>query len=348
MRRSPSRHLAGSVAATLLLIAGCAGGPPSLPAPQWQLLPAPTTASLRGLAALDGQRAWVTGSGGTVLRTTDGGLTWRQVGPPERTDADFRDVVAFDADTAVVMIAGAPAELWRTADGGASWQRVFAEPAAGAFFDALAAAGEDVVLFGDPIDNGFYVVVSRDRGRTWTRVEPRRLPAPEPGEAAFAASGSCVHAFGTDDFAFVTGGSAVRFVHKDPAGARAVPLPLANGAASRGAFSVAFAGRDRVLAVGGDYAVPGAAGGTAAWSEDGGRTWHEAGRPPDGYRSAVVWTGAAGAVAAGPLGCSASGDGGRTWQSFGESGFHCLCVAGDALWAAGANGRVARAALRDR
>lgn len=36
----------------------------------------------RGLAAVDRSTAWVAGSKGTVLRTVDGGRSWRDVSPP--------------------------------------------------------------------------------------------------------------------------------------------------------------------------------------------------------------------------------------------------------------------------
>ena len=47
---------------------------PPVPAqPAWQMQESGTTASLRGIDSVDGKIAWASGSGGTVLRTIDGG-----------------------------------------------------------------------------------------------------------------------------------------------------------------------------------------------------------------------------------------------------------------------------------
>ena len=55
-----------------------------------------TTARLRGVSAVDGQVAWASGTGGTVLRTVDGGETWDRRLVPDADGLDFRDIEAFD------------------------------------------------------------------------------------------------------------------------------------------------------------------------------------------------------------------------------------------------------------
>jgi hypothetical protein len=48
-------------------------------------------------------------------------------------------------------------------------------------------------------------------------------------------------------------------------------------------------------------------------------------------------------VAIGPSGSDISRDGGTTWQALpGKAGFHTLSIAGSVIWAAGADGRIAR------
>ncbi|MDQ0834845.1 hypothetical protein QF032_006689 [Streptomyces achromogenes] len=58
-------------------------------------------ARLRGLAAVDRHTAGVADAQGVVLRTADGGATWRDVSPPGAAGLNFRDVEAFDARRAV-------------------------------------------------------------------------------------------------------------------------------------------------------------------------------------------------------------------------------------------------------
>src|SRR5689334_9879630 len=63
----------------------------------WQLTPTGPTERFRGLSAVSSRIAWVSGTNGTVLRTTDGGASWASVGPslaPEDRDLQFRDIEA--------------------------------------------------------------------------------------------------------------------------------------------------------------------------------------------------------------------------------------------------------------
>src|SRR5690606_4888276 len=123
------------------------------------------------------------------------------------------------------------------------------------------------------------------------------------------------------------------------------PVPVHHGTASTGVFSIAFAGRDAGVAVGGDHAAPDVATRTAAWTDDGGATWHPA--ECTGYRSGVAAVpGTRGRVfiAVGPNGTDASDDGGRTWRRAADQGFHAVAFAPYAAiaWAVGADGRIAR------
>ncbi|MBL8748441.1 MAG: oxidoreductase [Planctomycetes bacterium] len=311
--------------------------------PVWVDVAVPTQASLRGLAVVDAQVVWLGGQNGTLLRTTDGGATWTDVAPPGSGAWDFRDVEAFDAHAALAMVAGQPAKVLRTLDGGRSWTVVLEDPRPAAFFDAMAFAGSEGVLVGDPVDGTFCVWRSHDAGRTWLPVPSGRLPAPVAGEAAFAASGRCSLFVGRGRAAIVTGGAATRFVADRGSMWTAVPLPLRSGRPAEGAFAAAFEG-ERGVVVGGDYEHPDEADDAAAWTDDGGQSWYRA--RTGGYRSAVAWFGVGALVAVGPAGADLSVDAGRSWCALGERGFHAVAVGRDgAVFACGAGGRVARLSL---
>ncbi len=50
--------------------------------PFWQMQESGTTASLRGIDAVNNSVAWASGSGGAVLKTTDGGAHGQQCAVP--------------------------------------------------------------------------------------------------------------------------------------------------------------------------------------------------------------------------------------------------------------------------
>jgi photosystem II stability/assembly factor-like uncharacterized protein len=275
------------------------------------------------------------------------------VAPPGTDACDFRDLAAFDRDTAVAMVAGQPARIYRTDDGGATWTIVLADARPEAFFDGFAFAGDAGVLFGDAIDGAFCLWTTRDRGATWTPVPRDALPAPLPGEAAFAASGTCVAIAGEpghERFWIATGGGPRARVllgalrpRAEPDGiahCNAVDVPLRAGSASCGGFGLAVDG-ERVVLVGGDYQAPRQGYGSGACSDDGGATWRPINAGVGGFRSAVAWLDAQRLIAVGSHGTSVSADAGRTWTAL-DGGFHCVMRAPDgALWAAGSDGQVA-------
>src|SRR4051794_8873037 len=107
------------VLATFLTAPGGAGAT----ALTWSPTPTGTEARLRGLSAVSRHVAWASGSQGTVLRTVDGGRSWRQVAPEGTAALDFRDIEAFDARTAVALSIGEgeASRIYRTTDGGRTW-----------------------------------------------------------------------------------------------------------------------------------------------------------------------------------------------------------------------------------
>src|SRR3954468_20376610 len=74
--------------------------------PRWVPVPTGSDQQYRGLDAVSARIAWVGGSNGEVLRTTDGGRIWQDVSPPDTTGLLFRDVEAFSAYRASVLAIG--------------------------------------------------------------------------------------------------------------------------------------------------------------------------------------------------------------------------------------------------
>jgi photosystem II stability/assembly factor-like uncharacterized protein len=306
-----------------------------------------TTASLRGISAVSAKTGWASGTGGTVLRTTDGGATWQAGLVPDADALDFRDVEAVDAQRAYLLSSGPgdKSRIYKTTDGGRHWTLQLTNPDAAGFFDALAFwDAERGMAMGDPVDGRFVVFTTRDGGAHWERG---RGPEALPKEGAFAASGTCLVARGTAQAWFATGGpGGARVFRSMDAGATwaAAATGIRNDSASAGVFSISFAKGNQGVAVGGDYSKPGEESRNVAVTTDGGATWRAVrGTPPKGYRSAVAYAPARKVwIAVGTTGSSISRDGGESWTEFDSGGYNAVSVAPDgAVWAVGAEGRVA-------
>ena len=78
----------------------------SMQSPRWTPLTSGVTARLRGVSAVSDRVAWASGANGTIVRTADGGATWRTLQVPGAEKLDFRDIDAVDEATACEHQAG--------------------------------------------------------------------------------------------------------------------------------------------------------------------------------------------------------------------------------------------------
>ena len=312
----------------------------------WELTPTGSAARLRGLSAVSERTAWASGSVGTVLRTTNKGATWASVGPPGTATLQFRDIEAFDKDTAVILSigAGTDSRIYRTTNGGQAWSLVFMNDEPTAFYDCMAWFDRHRGLaLSDPVNGRFRILATNDGGLTWN-VVAAEMPLALPGEFAFAASGQCITTAGGRDVWFGTGGDAVaRVFHSGDRGRTwtVANTPVPSGP-SAGVFALAFRDPRHGLAAGGNFALPDASPDAHALTSDGGQSWRPAAGAPDEYRSGAHWVTGTDAIIVGPTGSDVTLDQGRTWLGFDEGSFDTVdCAGGYACWASGEQGRVA-------
>jgi len=312
----------------------------------WQLTPTGSTARLRGLSVVSASVVWTSGSGGTVLRTVNGGATWQNVGPPGTEALQFRDIEAFDASNAVILSIGPGEEsrVYVTSNGGQSWTLAFVNEDPNAFYDCMAFFDRHRGLaLSDPVQGRFRILATNDGGRSW-RVLDADMPPALPGEFAFAASGQCITTAGGRDAFFGTGGDVVaRVFRSDDRGQtwQVSTTPIRSGP-SAGIFALAFRDPQHGLAAGGDFLLPAASPDAVALTADGGSTWNLVADAPDEYRSGAHWVNGQVAIIVGPTGSDASADAGRSWDNFDGGSFDTVdCAGGWACWASGEQGRVA-------
>ncbi len=308
--------------------------------PAWNSFQTPGEASLRGLSPISDQVCWASGSGGTWVKTEDGGGSWQSGTVAGLDTVDFRSIHAFDAKTAVVASAGQPAVIYRTEDGGNTWEKVHQEGKE-AFFDAVQFVDAQCgYVLGDPIGGKWMILETVDGGKSWHSLA--NLPDAVLGEAAFAASASSLVA-DASGLIVATGGIVSR-LHRYSFASQSWTVreltDMIQGEPSQGVFAVtAFPGGGLVL-VGGDYLKPENRVGNAllVLSE----ATISTSEGPSGYRSGVAYLQDKGwVVAVGPGGSDYSTDGAHSWQPFSQTGFHAVKAApgGKVLWASGGQGR---------
>ena len=315
---------------------------------QWIKQNVNTTASLRGLSVVNEKVVWASGTGGTVIRTIDGGKNWDVIIVPGAEKLDFRDIEAFDENTAYILSIGngESSRVYKTIDSGKTWQLEFQNTNEKAFFDAIACFDrENCFAMSDPVD-GKFLLIKRSpeiksrvgiRLSKWVPMDNSALVA-KPGEAAFAASGTCLITQGTNNLFLVTGGNDARVFRSNDRGKSwsVAETPIVKGTSGSGIFSIAMRDDKNGVIVGGNYEKPNDKG-SGAITSDGGRTW-QAVSGLTGYRSGVAYTNKF-FLAVGTDG-SNLGDGVNWVQG---SHFNLNAVAakgGKYFWAVGPNGSV--------
>lgn len=306
-----------------------------------------TKTSLRGLSVVNDVTVWVSGSGGTVGRSTDGGKTWKWLVVKGFEKRDFRDIEAFNATTAIVMAVDAPAYILKTTDGGTSWKVVYENNTKGMFLDAMDFWNEQAgIVVGDPIDGKLFIARTFDGGASWKEIPGNYQPRADSGEALFAASGTNIRVLDRDEAVFVTGGLSSRIFIRDTP----LRLPLVQGGETTGANSIAVMdantrnGGKTMIVVGGDFNKPNADSLNCFYSFDRGKTWRAPKTPPHGYRSCVEYLSKKHVIACGINGVDYSTDGGGNWKWISKEGFNAVRMAkiGAAIYLAGPNGKIGK------
>ena len=284
---------------------------------QWVKQTVNTTASFRGLSVFNEKVVWASGTGGTVIRTIDGGATWKVMTVPGAEKLDFRDIEAFDANTAYILSIGKgdSSRIYKTVDGGKTWKLQFKNTNEKAFFDAMACWDKNsCIAMSDPVANRFVLIETKDGGDSWSLIDTSKMPATKDGEAAFAASGTCLMTQGKNTAILVSGGNDARVFKSVDRGHSwwIYETPIIKGTAGSGIFSIAMKDAMNAVIVGGNYEKPDERKDVLALTTDGGKSW-KPGTGLTGYRSGVAYIDKKTIVAVGTNGSDMSFDGGIIW-----------------------------------
>lgn len=315
--------------------------------PSWQVEYTDSTALFIGVHAVDENVVWVSGSGGRFVRTTDGGATWSPGIVPGADSLQFRDVHAFDADTAFLLSIGngSSSRIYLTEDGGATWSKVFQNDDPNAFFDCFSFWSRDRgFAFSDSYESEFHLIQTNDGGASWSRIDPGAVPDAREGEGAFAASGTCVVTRPGGLGWFSTGASSVdtRVIRTSDYGVTwsEAPTPIRSDSPTSGIFTLSFLDDSNGIAMGGEFNVADTLVLNVAVTDDGGVSWHAAGQSNLAGSifgaSYVPGTPTPTIVAVAPTGTDYSTDNGMTWTRIDSSSYWSVAFVNAGVgWAVG-------------
>ena len=309
-----------------------------------KLLNSGSKASLRGLSVVSDDVVWVSGSAGSVGRSVDGGETWNWTTVKGFEKTDFRDIEAFDKNTAIIMGIADPAYILKTTDGGQNWKIVFTDTTKGMFLDAMEFWNEQSgIVIGDPLGDKIFIARTFDGGENWQGIPAANIPAADKGEAFFASSGTNVRKLSKQEAVFVSGGLRARLFIRN----KKIDLPIIQGKESTGANSMAVKNKKCLVVVGGDFNTRDDTTKNCVITNDGGKTFTAPVVGPHGYRSCVEYLGKKNWISCGLNGVDYSTDEGQNWAWISKDSFHAVRKAkkGKTVYFSGGGGSIGKLLL---
>jgi hypothetical protein len=134
---------------------------------QWAELTSGTTRDLESISSPDNNICWVSGDSGTVVRTTNGGLNWQNVGVGLSGSNSIHNIFAVDANIAILTsFVGTNAVVFRTTNGGSNWLQVFSQPD-GYINSIWMTSASNGFMMGDPVDGRWSLWKTTNGGVNW-------------------------------------------------------------------------------------------------------------------------------------------------------------------------------------
>lgn len=301
--------------------------------------------SIRAITFLDGRTLAFAGSNG-VYGTVD--VNSNKV----RTSTQYYDsitpnfrAVGSTSEDFFMLSVESPALLYKTGEQG-KMELVYTEEGDGVFYDSMAFWNDvEGIAVGDSVGGCLSIIITRDGGKTWTKLNCSDLPEGVDGEGAFAASNSNIVTKGDKVWIGTTVGR-VYFSGDKGMTWEIQQTPIISDESTQGIYSMDFFDEQVGFAIGGDYTQPESNIANKIKTTDGGKTWGliADGQEP-GYKSCVQFvpnSEGQGLVAIGFTGISYSSNGGETWMALSEEPFFTIRFLNDSTAYAAGSKRITR------
>ena len=299
-----------------------------------------STLSIRAIEILDDNSLTFAANNGAFGLYNPKTESWKtSVQQHDTLNLHFRAVAHTTTDFFMLSIES-PALLYKTDESG-QMKLVYKEATEGVFYDAMSFWNdEEGIAIGDSLDGCLSILITRNGGNTWNKIDCKNLPETEEGEGAFAASNTNIEIIGDKTWVATTKGSIYYSENKGKTW-DVIKTPIIKEKETEGIYSIDFYDEQNGFAIGGDYTKPDDNGANKIVTKDGGKTWQliAEGQEP-GYRSCVQYIpNRAGKelVALGFKGIDYSNDSGSSWRHLSDEGFYTLRFLNDSVaYAAGA------------
>ena len=164
---------------------------------------------------------------------------------------NFRSLALTDQDVFALSIAN-PALLFKNG------KVVYRESHPNVFYDSMEFwNNKEGIAVGDFTDNCISILITRDGGNTWKKLDCSVFPAIETGEGFFAASDSNIAIEG--DYTWIASGglhSRIYFSADKGRSWSIIKTPIIQGEPTNGIYSIDFYNKQTGYAIGGDYTKP--------------------------------------------------------------------------------------------
>lgn len=236
---------------------------------------------------------------------------------------EFRSIAQTEKDIYIASI-GNPALFYKINKKSLSAKLVYIEKHEKVFYDAIQFwNSKEGIAIGDPIQDCFSILITRDGGNSWNKTPCQNLPKIDEGEAFFAASNTNICIKGSKTF-LVSGGNKSRVFVSDNKGIswNVYDTPITQGHAMTGIFSADFFNENIGIVVGGNYEEHSDNSSNKAITKDGGKNWKLIGvNEGFGYASCVQFIPKSNGnelITIGTTGIYYSNNQGNTWEKLSD------------------------------
>ena len=254
---------------------------------------------------------------------------------------NFRSLAVTENDVFTISISN-PALLFKNG------KLVYKEEHPKVFYDSMEFwNNKEGIVVGDFTDNCISILVTRDGGDSWKKLDCSVFGDIKDSEGFFAASDTNISI--VDDYTWIASGgiNSRVFFSKDKGKSWEIfNTPILQGESTTGIFSIDFYDKKNGYAIGGDYTKPEINSLNKIITSDGGKTWKSiADNQNPGYRSCVQYfpnSDGKKLLAVGFDGIDYSSDSGMTWKHFSDEGYYTVRFLNETIAYAAGNGKISK------